>query len=70
LARSVAAARGVAADRAAPPRRRARVPRGINGDRPAVVFEQYERHTAWDRPVESQTLPVLGPGRDPVLGTQ
>lgn len=28
----------------------ARVPNGIDGGEPAVVFEQYERHTAWDRP--------------------
>jgi hypothetical protein len=28
----------------------ARVPNGIGGEGPAVVFEQYERHTAWDRP--------------------
>jgi uncharacterized protein len=28
----------------------ARVPNGINGDAPAIRFEQYERHTAWDRP--------------------
>jgi hypothetical protein len=28
----------------------ARVPNGINGLEPAVPFEQYERHTAWDRP--------------------
>jgi uncharacterized protein len=28
----------------------ARVPDGILGDAPSVVFEQYERHTAWDRP--------------------
>jgi uncharacterized protein len=28
----------------------ARVPNGIRGERPSVVFEQYERHTAWDRP--------------------
>ena len=27
----------------------ARVPNGIRGERPSVVFEQYERHTAWDR---------------------
>jgi hypothetical protein len=27
----------------------ARVPNGIRGEGPAVVFEQYERHTAWDR---------------------
>jgi uncharacterized protein len=28
----------------------ARVPNGINGEAPAIRFEQYERHTAWDRP--------------------
>ncbi len=28
----------------------ARVPNGINGAGPSVRFEQYERHTAWDRP--------------------
>ena len=28
----------------------ARVPSGITGDEPSVRFEQYERHTAWDRP--------------------
>lgn len=28
----------------------ARVPNGINGTGPSIVFEQYERHTAWDRP--------------------
>jgi hypothetical protein len=28
----------------------ARVPNGINGSGPSVRFEQYERHTAWDRP--------------------
>jgi hypothetical protein len=28
----------------------ARVPNGISGDGPSVVFEQYERHTAWDKP--------------------
>jgi uncharacterized protein len=28
----------------------ARVPNGIRGEGPSVVFEQYERHTAWDRP--------------------
>jgi uncharacterized protein len=28
----------------------ARVPNGIRGEAPSVVFEQYERHTAWDRP--------------------
>jgi hypothetical protein len=27
----------------------ARVPSGLNGLGPSVVFEQYERHTAWDR---------------------
>ena len=27
----------------------ARVPNGVAGAGPAVVFEQYERHTAWDR---------------------
>jgi hypothetical protein len=27
----------------------ARVPNGIDGEGPAVEFEQYERHTAWDR---------------------
>jgi hypothetical protein len=26
------------------------VPSGISGDEPSVRFEQYERHTAWDRP--------------------
>src|SRR6516162_970209 len=26
------------------------VPAGIRGERPSVRFEQYERHTAWDRP--------------------
>jgi predicted nucleotidyltransferase len=29
----------------------ARVPNGIRGENPSVRFEQYERHTAWDRPV-------------------
>jgi uncharacterized protein len=28
----------------------ARVPNGIRGEAPSVPFEQYERHTAWDRP--------------------
>jgi hypothetical protein len=28
----------------------ARVPSGIGGKGPSVPFEQYERHTAWDRP--------------------
>ena len=28
----------------------ARVPDGIGGQAPRVGFEQYERHTAWDRP--------------------
>jgi uncharacterized protein len=28
----------------------ARVPNGIRGLGPSVAFEQYERHTAWDRP--------------------
>jgi hypothetical protein len=28
----------------------ARVPNGISGEGPSVVFEQYERHTAWDKP--------------------
>ena len=28
----------------------ARVPNGTGGLRPSVRFEQYERHTAWDRP--------------------
>ena len=28
----------------------ARVPNGINGEGPSVVFEQYERHTVWDQP--------------------
>jgi hypothetical protein len=28
----------------------ARVPNGIEGQGPSVRFEQYERHTAWDRP--------------------
>jgi uncharacterized protein len=28
----------------------ARVPNGIRGEHPSVRFEQYERHTAWDRP--------------------
>ena len=28
----------------------ARVPSGIHGQGPSVRFEQYERHTAWDRP--------------------
>lgn len=28
----------------------ARVPNGIRGQNPSVRFEQYERHTAWDRP--------------------
>lgn len=28
----------------------ARVPNGIGGRGPSVRFEQYERHTAWDRP--------------------
>jgi hypothetical protein len=28
----------------------ARVPNGIRGEGPSVGFEQYERHTAWDRP--------------------
>jgi uncharacterized protein len=26
------------------------VPNGIGGQNPSVRFEQYERHTAWDRP--------------------
>jgi hypothetical protein len=28
----------------------ARVPNGIHGDGPRVRFEQYERHTVWDKP--------------------
>lgn len=28
----------------------ARVPSGVNGEGPRLRFEQYERHTAWDRP--------------------
>lgn len=28
----------------------ARVPNGLNGNRPSIRLEQYERHTAWDRP--------------------
>src|ERR1700685_2008618 len=28
----------------------ARVPSGTRGEAPLVPFEQYERHTAWDRP--------------------
>ena len=28
----------------------ARVPNGTRGQAPPVLFEQYERHTAWDRP--------------------
>jgi uncharacterized protein len=28
----------------------ARVPNGTGGQAPLVLFEQYERHTAWDRP--------------------
>lgn len=28
----------------------ARVPNGIDGAGPSVVFEQYERHTVWDQP--------------------
>ena len=28
----------------------ARVPNGIRGVGPSVVFDQYERHTAWDKP--------------------
>lgn len=28
----------------------ARVPNGIVGEQSSVEFEQYERHTAWDRP--------------------
>ena len=28
----------------------ARVPNGVRGEGPAVVFEQYERHTVWDQP--------------------
>src|SRR5579862_6075212 len=28
----------------------ARVPAGTVGENPMVRFEQYERHTAWDRP--------------------
>jgi uncharacterized protein len=28
----------------------ARVPNGICGQGPLVRFEQYERHTAWDKP--------------------
>ena len=28
----------------------ARVPNGVRGENPSVRFEQYERHTAWDRP--------------------
>lgn len=27
----------------------ARVPKGISGERPSVAFEQYERHTVWDK---------------------
>jgi hypothetical protein len=34
----------------------ARVPNGTGGLAPSVRFEQYERHTAWDRPAPvSQT---------------
>jgi hypothetical protein len=28
----------------------ARVPNGIRGEGPSVAFEQYERHTVWDKP--------------------
>jgi hypothetical protein len=28
----------------------ARVPNGISGEGPSVAFEQYERHTVWDKP--------------------
>ena len=28
----------------------ARVPNGSTGEAPSIRFEQYERHTAWDRP--------------------
>jgi uncharacterized protein len=28
----------------------AKVPNGIRGQGPSARFEQYERHTAWDRP--------------------
>jgi hypothetical protein len=28
----------------------ARVPNGTRGQAPLVLFDQYERHTAWDRP--------------------
>ena len=28
----------------------ARVPNGINGEGPSIHFEQYERHTVWDKP--------------------
>ena len=28
----------------------ARVPNGVNGEGPSIEFEQYERHTVWDRP--------------------
>src|SRR5690348_3344465 len=28
----------------------ARVPNGLDGLAPSVVFHQYERHTAWDKP--------------------
>ena len=38
----------------------ARVPNGIGGAGPSVAFEQYERHTAWDRP--GGTANRSGPG--------
>lgn len=28
----------------------ARVPHGVSGEGPSVAFEQYERHTVWDKP--------------------
>ena len=58
----------------------ARVPNGIRGLEPSVRFQQYERHTAWDRPggvanrsglvtwMSSSTPPEVGaagPGREP-----
>ena len=57
-----------------------RVPNGIRGQGPPVRFEQYERHTAWDRPggvanrsgagdldviIYSARVGAAGPGREP-----
>ena len=53
----------------------ARVPNGLHGTGGSVVFEQYERHTAWDRPGGTANRSGAGdldvqrpePGGDPEL---